>query len=117
MAESITQTLGIVWLLFMAADRIVWGVAVLLGVVAGYILYAYTDDLLLALSIAAALLVSMMVANVAFTMLGIMFLGDRTANVVAAAGAALCSVTAIALVSLRLLMAIGDYTNRLKGDT
>lgn len=112
MSQSVDVFLYLLW----HADTLVWCIAFLLSLIAGLILHNYSDDFLLSVLTATALFVSIMAANVAFTLLGVMFTTSKNSNVVAAAGAAVCSVTVIALVTLRLLGAIAEYSNRLKGE-
>jgi len=104
------------WILLETADSMVWGIAILMSVIAAAVLHNYTDDGLAAVMVGLALFASMMVSHVAFTVLGVMFLTDKSSNVVAAAGAAVCSVTAVFFITIRLLYAIGDRTNRLRSE-
>lgn len=108
MAQSLDFFLYLLW----NADWIVWCVAALMSLIAGVILQNYSDDTLLAVVISVALFVSIMIANVAFTYLGIMFMANKNSNMVAAAGAAVCSVTVIALVAVRLINSIRAHTSR-----
>lgn len=112
----VSQSIDIFLYLLWHADTLVWCVALVLSCTAGAILHNYAEDALFSIVISVALFASIMVANVAFTYLGIVFTSSKDSNIVAAAGAAICSVTAIALITVRLLNAIGEHTNRLKGE-
>lgn len=100
------QSLDIFFYLLWHADVVVWSVAFLMSLIAAVILNSYTDDFLYPIVIGTALFISIMVANVAFAYLGIMFTANKNSNIVAAAGAAVCSVTVIGILTLRILSVI-----------
>ena len=113
MPQSVDVFLYLLW----HADTLVWCVAILLSLIAGMILHSYSDDLLFAIVISSALFISIMVANVAFTYLGVMFTTNKNSNIIAAAGAAVCSVTVMGIIALRLVHAIAEHANRLKSES
>ena len=84
------------------APSLVWSLAILMSAISAYILHTYIDDYLYATISAFAMFVAIMVGHVAFTELGVFFTDDKESNIAASAGAAVCSVTLIAIILLRI---------------
>jgi hypothetical protein len=105
----------IIYQIYMS-DRLVWTVAICMGLLAAYILHYYIEDLMFAFVAAISMFVAIMITNLSFVMLGVMWTSDKNANVVAAAGAAMCSLTLIVVLVMRLWNAIWDYSNGLRGE-
>ena len=94
------------------APSIVWTMAVLMGAMSGYLLDLYIEDAWFSFFSAVAMFMAIMIAQVAFNELGVMFTSDREANVVASAGAAVCSATIIVILLLRVWNAAADSRHR-----
>ena len=84
------------------APSLVWTLALLMSAISGYMLHSYIGDYLFASVSACALFVAILVAHVAFIELGVFFTTDKESNIAASAGAAVCSVTLITVVMMRL---------------
>lgn len=98
-----------------AAPMIVWTIAILMSAIAGYMLECYLDDFLFAAFSAVAMFAAIMIANIAFVELDVLFTHDKEANVVGSAGAAVCCVTVIAIVLGRVWNAYAENRHRLRG--
>lgn len=84
------------------APSLVWTLAFLMSAISGYMLHSYIGDYLFATVSACALFVAILIAHVAFAELGVFFTTDKESNIAASAGAAICSVTLITVVMMRL---------------
>jgi hypothetical protein len=113
MPEAIENVLWIISAI-LAAERLVWLVAIFMSAAAAYILHQFVDDWLYVTFAGLALFVAILIANFAFSHIGLIFTFDRQANVVAAAGAAVLAVTLVAVVSLRVWFGISDLSYRLR---
>lgn len=96
--ETLSEFIGQIY----AAPSLVWTLAFLMSVISGYMLHSYIGDYLIATFCGCVLFVSILIAHVAFTELGVFFTTDKESNIAASAGAAICSVTVISVVMLRL---------------
>ncbi len=110
------ETMDVFWAVFWRTDFIVWLIAGLLAMIAGLFLHAYSDNTLMSILGAVAMFFSILVAHTGFNVVGISFLGNKSANAVVAAAIAIMSLTVMWIVIYRILVAIGDATNPLKGD-
>ena len=99
----------------MATDGLVWTIAVFMSVCSGYVLHTYISDYFFAIWSSLAMFVAIIVANAAFAHLGIYFSSENGSNVVVASGAAVCSITLMSVVLLRIWNAIEAFNNRLRG--
>jgi hypothetical protein len=92
--------------IFMAqvygAPTLVWTLGFVMSAVSGYMLHSYVGDYPIAIFSSFVLFASILIAHVAFTELGVFFTTDRESNIAASAGAAICSVTLITVVMMRL---------------
>jgi tryptophan-rich sensory protein len=96
--ESLSLFIGQIY----QAPSLVWTLAFLMSAISGYMLHSYIGDYLFASVSACALFVAILIAHVAFTEMGVFFTTDKESNIAASAGAAVCSVTLITVVMLRL---------------
>ncbi|MEQ1695224.1 MAG: hypothetical protein ABL901_05210 [Hyphomicrobiaceae bacterium] len=96
--ESINVFMGQIY----AAPSLVWIMAFLMSAISGYMLHTHIGDYLLASFSAVAMFMAILIGHVAFTELGIFFTTDKESNVAASAGAAICSVTVLTVVMLKL---------------
>jgi hypothetical protein len=113
---SMVESLSMFTYQVLAADGLVWTMAFIMSAIAGYILYSYVEDVVFALVATGVLYVSILVAHTSFMLLGIFFTNHNDSNVVAAAGAAICSVAAITVIVVRIKNAIADFNNGLRGE-
>lgn len=102
--------------LIYAAPSMVWTVAFLMSAISGYMLQTYIDDVLFSVFAGLSMFVAILIAHVAFTDLGIYFSANRDSNVVASAGAAVCSATIIAILMIRLWNLAADARHRMRGE-
>lgn len=102
------------WLQVYAAPGLVWSLATLMAVVSAYMLHTYVDDYLFAAISGIGMFAAVLVGHVAFTDLGVHFTSDKESNVAASAGAAICSVTIMAILLARLWNAAYIWRTRLK---
>jgi hypothetical protein len=98
-----------------AAPSIVWTMAIIMSAIAGYMLECYLDDMLFAVFSACAMFVAIMIGHVVFIELNVLFTYDREANVVASAGAAVCCVTVMAIITGRIWNAYAENRHRMRG--
>jgi hypothetical protein len=94
-----------IWHVYQAPS-LVWTLALLMSAVSGYVLHSYIGDYLYATVSACVLFVAILIAHVAFTDLGVLFTTNKDSNIAASAGIAICYVTLIALILLRLWHAV-----------
>ncbi len=99
-----------------AEPDFVWTMAMLMSIISGYMIYSFVDDWVFAVVTTFSMFAAIMVAHQAFTELGIFFTTNPDSNVVAAAGASICSVTLMSVILLRIWHAFADFSNRLKGE-
>jgi hypothetical protein len=104
------------WLQVNNAPGIVWSLATLMAVVSAYILHTYIGDYAIATLSGFGMFVAVLVGHVAFTELGVFFTSDKESNVAASAGAAICSVTLLMILFLRLWHAAFLLRTRLRGN-
>jgi len=90
------------WLQVNDAPGLVWSLATLMAVVSGYMLHTYVEDFVVATISGFVMFGAILVGHVAFTNLGVFFTTDKHANIAASAGAAICSVTLITILMMRL---------------
>lgn len=100
----------------VAAPDLVWTMALMMSLIAGYMLYSFVDDYVFAIVTTLSMFIAIMVAHEAFTELGVFFTENKEANIAAAAGAAVCSVTLMSIILLRIWHAFADFGNHLKGN-
>lgn len=99
--------------LIFVAPALVWSMAILMSIIAGYMLHTYVNDLLFAICGSLVMFAAILVANVAFNELGVAFTTDKESNIAASAGAAICSVALITILVLRIWQAAYLYRSRL----
>ena len=109
--ETLSLFIDQVW----AAPSFVWTITLMMSAISGYMLQNRVDDWLFAVACAGALFILTMIAQVAFVNLGVTFTDNKDSNIVAASGAAACSVTLLAILLLRMWYAVMDARNRLRG--
>jgi len=95
-----------------SAPSIVWWVAFMLGVITAWILHAYNDNLLFTCVISFAMYLSVMIGNVEFNRIGIMFSPNSDANIVAGASASMCAVMVMAMILTHVFYAFGNLMQR-----
>jgi cytochrome c biogenesis factor len=110
------NALTILWDQVWVSPTLVWLMTALFSVVSAYILNTVVDDRLFATLAALAMFLAIMVANVAFTNLGIYFATNQNTNVIASVGAAACCLAVFATVIHKLWYAIFDLRHRVQGD-
>lgn len=110
--ESVT----LFWDQVCAAPGLVWTVAFMMSALTGYMIHTYLDDLMYSIIISIVMYFSIMIANAGFAQIGIFFTSDREANIVAAAGASICSVTLMTVILMRIFYAIGDFNQKLRRE-
>ncbi|MBX9925761.1 MAG: hypothetical protein K2Y05_05340 [Hyphomicrobiaceae bacterium] len=110
------ETFDVFWVMLWRTDYIVWVIASVMAIIASFFLHSYSDNTLMSVLGGAAMLLSILVAHTGFALLGVMFLSNKSANAVVAAGIAIMSMTVMWIVIFRILVGIGDATNPLKGD-
>jgi hypothetical protein len=113
MPELFENFLWTVWVI-LAAERLVWVVAICMSSAAAYILHQYVDDWLYATVAGFILFAAILIANFAFAHIGLIFTFDRQANVVAAAGVAVFAISLVTVVLMRVWFGISDLTYRLR---
>lgn len=110
------ETLDLFWYEMWRADPIVWCIAALMATIAAFMLHSYSDNTLLSTLGALAMFVAIIVAQTAFYIMGVGFVGNKSANAAVVAGIAVCATAVVWAIVFRILTAIGDTTNKLKGD-
>jgi uncharacterized membrane protein YjjP (DUF1212 family) len=102
--------------LLQNSNTMVWVVAGLLALVAGTMLDNITEDTLFSVVVAVSLFFAIMFSHVAFTYLGVVFTSNRDSNIVVAAGVAICSLTVIAIIIIKILYSMGQARNAAKTE-
>ena len=109
--ETLSLFIDQVW----ATPSFVWTITLMMSAISGLMLQNRVDDWLFSVACAAAMFVLTMIAHVAFVNLGVVFTDNKDSNTVAASAAAVCSVTLLAILLLRMGYAVMDARNRLRG--
>ena len=99
----------------IAAPDLVWTMALMMSLISGYMLHSFVDDYVFAVVTTLSMFIAIMVAQEAFAEIGVYFTDNKEANIAAAAGASICSVTLMGIILLRIWHAFADFSNRLKG--
>lgn len=95
-----------------AAPSLVWTLAFLMSSIAGYMFHTHVGDYLFAVFSAITMFIAILIAHVAFAELGVYFTTDKESNIAASAGAAVCSVTVLTVVMMKLWHALkGGYAD------
>ena len=100
----------------MATDSFVWTIALFMSVCSGYVLHNYIEDYFIATWSSLVMLSAIIVGNAAFAHLGVFFTTNEGSNVIVASGAAVCSITLMSLILLRIWNAIMAYQHVLRGE-
>ena len=112
MIEAVTVLIDQIY----AAPSMVWTIALLMSAISSYMLHTYIDDRVFSVFACLSLFVTILIAHVAFNNLGIYFSSNKDSNVVASAGAAVCSMTMFSILVLRMWNMAADARNRLRGE-
>lgn len=98
------------------APPLVWTTAFFMSALVAWMVHFHLEDLMQTGVVAFFMYWAIVVANVAFSLSGIIFSADRESNVVWAAGASICAVTLAAVALMRLFYAISDLIRWAKGS-
>jgi hypothetical protein len=82
----------------MRADSLVWSLALLMSGLFGMLLHSYLDDWTATIVAMAGMYIAVLVGSVAFSQLGLVFSHNKDSNIVAAAGAGICTLTLAAVI-------------------
>jgi F0F1-type ATP synthase membrane subunit a len=111
------EEVWVFWEQVMLQPSLVWTVAFFMSAAAGWILHSINEDALQTFVIMTILFVAILIANAGFSQLGVYFSNDKESNIVAAAGASICAVAAMAVIIMRLMYAVGDLRRWIKNPS
>jgi hypothetical protein len=98
------------------APPLVWTTAFFMSTLVAWMVHFYLEDFMQTFVVAFIMYWAIVVANVAFSLTGIIFSADRESNVLWVAGASICAITLLAVLLMRLFYAISDLIRWSKGS-
>jgi ABC-type Na+ efflux pump permease subunit len=89
-------------------SSLIWYVSLFLTLAVAWILHSYNENALVTGTVSIMMYVSIILGNVGFSRLGVMFSADKEANLIASAGVTMCALLVMTLILARVFFAVGD---------